>query len=151
MSSLSPLKSKLQRLHSRATNLANDVLDLVENSRQSDVVSQELEKITLEMVETMMRLRATTSRGASRGRELGDMPALADELSSTVMSIDLLEAVGRLGYVELATLLYRIDHELVRPAFDELTTQEGGWERLELIHRAVTEKLATRKKGSSNG
>lgn len=144
MSTLGPLKAKLQRLHSRATNLANDVLDLVDNAQHSDTVAAELEQITLTLVEVMMKLRASTSRGAARGKELGDAGALADQLGDGVLSIDLLESLGRLDYVELATLLGRVHPDLIPETFNELASSQGGWEKLELIYRVAAEKLATR-------
>ena len=146
MSSLGPLRNKLQRLHSRATNLASDVIDLAENSQHSDVIAQELEQITLTLVETMMKLRASTSRGASRARELGDLPDLADQLSDTILSIDNLETLGRLDYIQLARMLYVVHPDLLIETFNELASKPDGWGKVELIYRAAAEKLATRKR-----
>lgn len=144
MSSLAPLKNKLSRLHSRAVNLAADVVDLAQNSRHSDEIAQELEKMILTMVEAMMKLRASTSRGASRARELGDMPDLADQLSDAVLSIDNLEALSRLDYIQLSKLLYVVHPDLLTETFNELASQPEGWDKVELIRAAAAEKLATR-------
>lgn len=144
METLTPLKNKLKRLHTQVTNVAHDVLDLAQNSGRSDEIAQEVEKITLTLVDTVMRLRASTSRGAARGKELGGIGEIADKLSDALLSIDNLALLNRLNYVQLATMMNTVDPELVKATFDELATLQNGWEKIELIHKAAQEKLSMR-------
>lgn len=144
MSELDPLKKKLERYKSRLTNSVNDVLDIIENTKQTDQASQEVEQIVLTLIEAVIRLRAKASRGAAKGKELEDMPEIVDGLADAILSIDNLNLIRRLDYVQLSKMLYIVHPDLLIETFNELASQPDGWAKIELIRQAATEKLATR-------
>ena len=144
MSELDPLRKKLERYKSHLTNNVRDVLDIVENAQQTDTASKEVEGIVLTLVEAVVKLRATSSRGAAKSKELENLPEIVDGIADAITSIDLLKMVGRLDYVQLAKMLDVVHPDLMIETFNELATMPGGWEKLEIIRKEAAEKLATR-------
>lgn len=143
MSELNPLKNKLTRIGLRLTNMSNDILALAKNAEHSDVFYQRLNVAFAQFGEVMIELGQSTSRGAAIARELHDIGELPDALADAVISVDLIETLRRLDYVQLANLILAVDEELITSAFNEVASQDG-WERINLLHEAAARKLEER-------
>lgn len=144
MSELDPLRKKLERYKNHLTNNVRDVLDIVENAQATDTASKEVEGIVLTLVEAVVRLRATSSRGAAKSKELESLPEIVDGIADAILSIDNLDLLRRLDYIQLARMLDVVHPDLITETFNELATYPSGWEKLELIRKEAAEKLATR-------
>lgn len=136
-----PLKRQLQRLIPEARNLQQSADTLVKAlEKTSTTASDELEARFLTFAEAFITFLQGVRRVGGYGRELAEMPNVADRLADMMLVLDRLDYVERLDYIGLARRIENIqDADMVRLAVRELSTYEGGPERLGWLKAAIEE------------
>ena len=146
MSTLKPLRNKLTGYQKLANSIANDLIDATRANKVSVTTSEDLRNLFLEferrfteqslLLEESSKLAYEKTNNASEG-----VSTIADKAGDIALSIDLLEELGKLDYIQLATALNTVRPELLAAAMDELATLENGWKVIESLNRASKDKL----------
>lgn len=142
MSSLhGPLKRQLQRLIPEARNLQQSTDTLVKAlEKTSTTESDQLEANFLIFAESFITFLQGVRQIGGYGRELAEMPNVADRLADIMLVLDRLDYVERLDYIGLARRIENIQGaDMVKLAVKELSTYEGGPERLGWLKAAIEE------------
>jgi hypothetical protein len=139
--SFQPLDRALRRLVNDSTNQQRQVLALVKNISQSGANREQFEKDLLKLNESAMRVIQDNMALNASSRELEESPPTADKLADLVMMLERMDYVQRLDYINLARFLENIDPDLLEPTLKELSTYEGGEDKIRALLAAIGKVL----------
>lgn len=141
-----PLKKQLKRLVPEVQNLQQSTDTLVKAlDRTTTTESDELEKQFLNFAESFITFLQGVRRIGGYGRELAEMPSVADRLGDVMQVLEGLDYVDRLDYIGLARRIENIrDADMVKLAVRELATYEAGPVRIAWLRAAIAELEAER-------
>ena len=149
---LNPLKRTLKKAYGLAVNYEQEMAGLVRVLDQSDIDATEFEEqlkkaeeATKKAEEAARQLIQTIRQAKLRMAELKEMPSPADKIADTLLVAEGLDSLlaGMPAY-QLARELELVNMDSYLLAFTELSSYEGGLERLTEIRDAAERVMRER-------
>jgi hypothetical protein len=124
-----------------SANYQRGVLDLVKNIGRSETNREQFERDLNKLNESALAMIRDNMALAASSRELEEAPSIADDIADLTIKLQLMDYAQRLDYIGLARFLENIDPELFEPTLKELSTYEGGEERIRALLAAIGKVL----------
>lgn len=138
----------VRRMRLLGRDTANTVREFMGLTSGIDTISQRADTFEADL-DNLQKAMARVGQGwlqmsneiqtlAAKRTEIGNLPNLAERMSDTIMILEQVDELKALDYIAWATRTLNLQPDLYDVAVKEVSSHEGGQDRLKLLAAAIS-------------